>query len=98
MPENPNSPNMRGHDITKSLIEVYSDDDIVVLIAPDDFKLENLILDIVRRHEGINIKELRRIFSGISSEDKIRRAINRLIRKNKIYMDSENGTLYAIEL
>jgi predicted HTH transcriptional regulator len=97
MPRNPDSANMRGFDITRVLTKVYSDDEITVLIAPDDSNLENLILDIVRSNEGISVRELRRMFAGISSEDRIRRAIIRLIRRNKLYMDSESGALYAIE-
>jgi hypothetical protein len=98
MHENPDSQNMRGPDLMKALTKVYVDDEITVLIAPDDASLENLILEIVRSSGGISIRELRRAFSGISSEDKIRRAVNKLVRMNKVYLDGENGTLYPVEL
>jgi|GEM_PF-791451 hypothetical protein len=100
MQNDPDSRDMRGFNITRLLPKIYADDEITVLIAPDDKSLENLILEIVKSSgsNGINMKELRRRFSGISSEDKIRKAVYKLVRENKVYVDSENGTLYPIEL
>lgn len=102
MPDNPDTIKMRGEqlDVSQFLQKIYMDEEIVVAIAPDDTSLERLILDIVKERGRITFKELRSMFSGISSEDKIKRAISKLASRNRVYLDmGEDGvTIYPVEL
>jgi len=82
----PDSAKMRGDQwsILQRLPKVYVDEEVEVAIAPDDSSLEWLVLNIVRDRGSVTFKELKALFSGVSSEDKIKRVVSRLAAKNKI--------------
>jgi len=100
MESDPDLAKMRGDQwsILQQLPKVYVDEEVEVVIAPDDNNLEWLVLNIVRDRGSVTFKELKALFSGISSEDKIKRVVSRLAAKNKIYVDYENRTIYPAEL
>jgi len=100
MNNDPDSAKMRGDQwsVLQRLPKVYVDEEVEVVIAPDDNNLEWLVLSIVRDRGSVTFKELKALFSGLSSEDKIKRVVSRLAAKNKIYIDDENGVIYPAEL
>ncbi len=87
----------RSNNFNLKLAKIYEDDDIAVTVAPNDHELETIILNIVRERGSTGLSELKNMFSGIVSEDKLRRTLNKLAQNNKIHMD-KNGLLYPAEI
>lgn len=64
------------------LEKLYEDEDVIVMKAPSDQELEELVLDIIkRRGKPVSWKELREIFSGLAGEDRLRKALANLIER-----------------
>ena len=60
--------------------KIYEDSDVVVLIAPRDEELGDVIIDTIReKGRPMTWEELRDEFSGIAGEDRLRKALNRLV-------------------
>ncbi len=60
--------------------KIYEDSDVVVLIAPRDEELGDVIVDTIReKGRPMTWEELRDEFSGIAGEDRLRKALNRLV-------------------
>ncbi len=60
--------------------KVYEDQDVVVTIAPRDEELGNVIVDTIReKGRPMTWEELREEFSGIAGEDRLRKALNKLV-------------------
>ncbi|MFN4046143.1 MAG: ArsR family transcriptional regulator [Acidilobaceae archaeon] len=87
----------RSSSFNLRLAKIYEDDDITVAIAPNEHELETIILNIVRERGSIDFKELKCSFSGIVSEDKLKRTLSRLAQNNKIHIDKD-GLLYLAEI
>ncbi len=88
--------NEREH-ITKNLKVVYEDPEIVVYTAPTEDELKEILLDLLYKHERMNIRELHSYLSGLASEDKIRYALNSLMKENLVVVDRE-GYYYPASL
>ncbi len=62
---------------------VYEDNDVIVAIAPRDEELGSVIVDTIReKGRPMTWEELREEFSGIAGEDRLRKALNRLVDTN----------------
>ncbi|MCY0859518.1 MAG: hypothetical protein OWQ54_03725 [Sulfolobaceae archaeon] len=75
--------------VEKRLRVIYSDKDVVVVTAPNEDELKQIILDLLN-DKPMNLKELHNVLSGIASEDKIRKALSDLAEKG-IIMLLEDG-------
>jgi hypothetical protein len=53
---------------------LHEDDDIVLMTAPNEDQLMEIIYDLIRE-KPMNLREIHAILSGIASEDKIRHAL-----------------------
>ncbi|EZQ06819.1 MULTISPECIES: hypothetical protein [Acidianus] len=71
------------NDVENKLKVVYSDKDIVVMTAPNEEELKQILLDLLSE-KAMNLKELHSKLSGIASEDKIRRALADLSEKGRV--------------
>ncbi|MEB3816418.1 MAG: ArsR family transcriptional regulator [Desulfurococcales archaeon] len=83
-------------DVTNNLRVVYEDPDVIVYTAPNEEELKEILLDLLRKHDRMNIRELHSYLSGLASEDKIRYALNELIKENKVVVDRQ-GYYYLAE-
>lgn len=64
---------------------IYEDEDIVVMQAPDDKGLENLVISIIaKKGRPMSWKELRKELSGLAGEDRLRKIITNLIERDVI--------------
>lgn len=77
-------------DTTTSKIEnklkvLYSDKEVIVMTAPNEEELKQILLDLLEE-KPMNLKELHSYLSGIASEDKIRKALSDLAEKNMVTM------------
>ncbi|BDC19897.1 hypothetical protein [Acidianus sp. HS-5] len=70
-------------DVENKLKVVYSDKDVVVMTAPNEEELKQILLDLLTE-KPMNLKELHNKLSGIASEDKIRRALAGLTEKGQV--------------
>jgi len=70
-------------EVIENLEKLYEDDEIVVLAAPDDSELEKLILNILKE-KRMKFKELKEAFSATAGEDRLRRAILKLMEEHRI--------------
>jgi len=84
-------------EITRSLTVIYEDDDIVVYTAPNEDELKNILLDLLGKYQKMSIRDLHKHLSGLASEDKIRYALNELMKENKVVVDKQ-GFFYPAEL
>ena len=76
------------------LKKLYEDDEVVVLVAPIEYQLREIILNLLREQPR-TVRELHEILSGLASEDKIRYALNKLIEEGLVEGDDE-GRYYAL--
>ncbi|AWR97785.1 hypothetical protein DFR86_09650 [Acidianus sulfidivorans JP7] len=72
-----------SEEVENKLKVVYSDKDIVVMTAPNEEELKQILLDLLSE-KPMNLKELHSKLSGIASEDKIRRALASLSEKGQV--------------
>ncbi|RLG83482.1 MAG: ArsR family transcriptional regulator [Thermoprotei archaeon] len=70
------------------LRKIYEDDDIVLMTAPNEDELIDIILDLLRERP-MNLREIHAILSGLASEDKIRKALITLMSNGIITMNSD---------
>jgi predicted transcriptional regulator len=75
------------------LPKLYEDDEVIVVVAPNEVQLRDIILRLLRE-KPMTIKELHSILSGLASEDKIRYALNELMEEGVVVSDDE-GRYYA---
>ncbi len=78
------------------LSKIYEDDEVVVIIAPTEPELKNIIVNLLRK-QPMTIKELHEILSGLASEDKIRHALNELMEEGIVH-NSEDGRYFAASM
>ncbi|UXD21488.1 hypothetical protein IPA_04780 [Ignicoccus pacificus DSM 13166] len=71
-------------EVIEHLEKLYEDDEIVVLAAPDDAELERLILNILKE-KRMKFKELKEAFSATAGEDRLRRALLKLMEEGRVY-------------
>jgi len=83
-------------EITSNLRVVYEDPEVIVYTAPNEEELKEILLNLLRRYEKMNIRELHSFLSGLASEDKIRYALNELMKENKVIVDRQ-GYYYLAE-
>ncbi len=62
---------------------LHEDDDIVLMTAPNEEQLMEIIYELVSE-KPMNLREIHLILSGTASEDKIRRALTLLADKGMI--------------
>ncbi|BCS94230.1 hypothetical protein L3N51_01126 [Metallosphaera sp. J1] len=70
-------------EVESKLKVVYSDKDVVVMTAPNEEELKQILLDLLTE-KPMNLKELHSKLSGIASEDKIRRALASLSENRQV--------------
>ncbi len=59
---------------------VYEDQEVIVAVAPRDDELGDVIIDVIKeKGRPMTFEELVKEFSGIAGEDRLRRALNRLV-------------------
>jgi len=64
---------------------LYEDDEIVVMKAPHDDELVELVYEfIAEKKRPVTWKELREAFSGIAGEDRLRKALHVLREQGRI--------------
>ena len=71
--------------VDRKLKILYEDNDIIVVIAPHEDELENIVIDILKGHDGaLSVKEIHSYLEAIASEEKIRKTLYRLVSKGKV--------------
>ncbi|MCD6340940.1 MAG: ArsR family transcriptional regulator [Desulfurococcales archaeon] len=75
---------------------VYEDSEVVVVRAPTEDQLIKIITDLLR-DKPMTVKELHSILSGLASEDKIRRALTRLVNDGRAIV-SHDGRFSIVGL
>jgi len=67
---------------------VYEDPEVLVVTAPNEDELRNIILNLLRE-KPMTVKEIHAILAGIASEDKIRRSLLRLSEEGMVVLDED---------
>ncbi len=75
---------------------VYEDSEVVVVRAPTEDQLINIITDLLK-DRPMSVKELHSILSGLASEDKIRKALIKLVNVGRVYV-LEDGRFTIVGL
>ncbi|MDP8002601.1 MAG: hypothetical protein ACP5I6_02745 [Caldisphaera sp.] len=83
--------------ISDNLSVIYEDVDLVVYTAPNEEELKDILLDLLRKNGKMSIKDFHKYLSGLASEDKIRYALNELLRDEIVIIDRQ-GYFYSMEL
>ncbi len=70
---------------------LYEDDELVVMKAPHDDELVELVYNFIRQKgRPVTWKELRETFSGIAGEDRLRKALHKL-REEGLIVELRGG-------
>ncbi len=77
-----------------SLSILYEDMDLVVMTAPNEDELRDILLRLLKDGPQ-TIRQLHSYLSGLASEDKIRRALNTLIEERKVDYDKQGRYFLA---
>ncbi len=77
-----------------SLSVLYEDTDLVVMTAPNEDELRDILLKLLKDGPQ-TIRQLHSYLSGLASEDKIRRALNTLIEERKVDYDKQGRYFLA---
>jgi len=72
------SVNSKRKEIESKLEVVYDDDELVVMIAPEEDELKNVIIDLLKERP-MDIKEIHSVLTNLASDEKIRKALNELV-------------------
>ncbi len=83
--------------VSSSLSRVYEDSEVIVYTAPNEDELKNILLNLLRRNHRMSVKDFHKYLSGLASEDKIRYALNELLKEDLVTMDKQ-GYFYLTEL
>jgi len=76
---------------------VYEDPDVVVVRAPTEDQLISILTNLLR-DKPMSVKELHSFLSGLASEDKIRRALTKLVNEGRAYvLDDGRFTIVGLE-
>jgi len=75
---------------------VYEDSDIVVVRAPTEDQLVSILANLLHERP-MSVKELHSFLSGLASEDKIRRALTKLVNEGRVYV-LEDGRFTIVGL
>ena len=78
------------------LRKVYEDPEVIVVTAPNEEQLKEIILNLIRERP-MTVKEIHAILAGIASEDKIRKSLMRLAERGLVTMD-EDGRYHPVGL
>lgn len=73
---------------------VYEDSDIIVFRAPNEDQLLEILKNLLRERP-MTVKELHAYLSGLASEDKIRKALIRLVNDGKAYVMNDGRFVIA---
>ena len=85
-----------GIDKKLGLKVVYEDPDVVVVRAPTEDQLISILINLLR-DKPMSVKELHTFLSGLASEDKIRRALTKLVNEGRAYV-LEDGRFTIVGL
>lgn len=78
----------QAQEVELSLRVIYEDPEIVVITAPNEDELRDIVLNMLR--EGPKtLKEMHGKLAGIASEDKIRRCVIRLMDEGIVVADED---------
>jgi hypothetical protein len=75
---------------------VYEDSDVVVIRAPNEDELLKILTGLLK-DKPMSVKELHSLLSGLASEDKIRRALTKLVNDGRAYV-LEDGRFTIVGL
>lgn len=71
--------------VINRLEKLYEDDDVVVVKAPDDKKLVELIVDIIKRKgKPVSWSEFREALTGLAGEDRLRKTLAELVERGVV--------------
>mgnify|MGYP001772554630 CR=1 FL=1 len=65
---------------------VYDDDEITVVIAPEENELKNVIINLLKE-KPMDVKEIHNILTNLASDEKIRKALYELADEGKVVED-----------
>jgi superfamily II helicase len=83
-----NSEKLEDVEDTVTLKVLYEDPDIVVVTAPNEDELREIVLNMLK--EGPKtLKDMHSRLAGIASEDKIRRCLVRLMDEGMVIVDDD---------
>jgi len=78
--------NKKRKEIEESLEVVYEDDEVTVVIAPEEDELKKVIIDLLRE-KPMDVKEIHSILTNLASDEKIRKALYELAEEGKVIED-----------
>jgi len=78
--------NKKRKEIEESLEVVYDDDEVTVVIAPEEDELKRVIIDLLRE-KPMDVKEIHSILTNLASDEKIRKALYELAEEGKVVED-----------
>jgi len=81
--------NKKRKEIEDNLEVVYDDDEVTVVVAPEEDELKNVILNLLRE-KPMDVKEIHNVLTNLASDEKIRKALYELADEGRVVEDRKS--------
>ena len=81
--------NKKRKEIEENLEVVYDDDEVTVVVAPEEDELKNVIINLLRE-KPMDVKEIHNVLTNLASDEKIRKALYELADEGRVVEDRKS--------
>ena len=81
--------NKKRKEIEENLEVVYDDDEVTVVVAPEEDELKNVIINLLKE-KPMDVKEIHSVLTNLASDEKIRKALYELADEGKVIEDRKS--------
>jgi len=81
--------NKKRKEIEDNLEVVYDDDEVTVVVAPEEDELKNVIINLLRE-KPMDVKEIHNVLTNLASDEKIRKALYELADEGRVVEDRKS--------
>lgn len=78
--------NKKRKEIEDNLEVVYDDEEVTVVIAPEEDELKKVIVDLLKE-KPMDVKEIHSVLTNLASDEKIRKALYELAEQGRVIED-----------
>ena len=84
-------------EIEQKLEVVYDDDELTVVIAPEEDELKEVILNLLKE-KPMDVKEIHSVLTNLASDEKIRKALYELAEEGIVVEDKKTKKFMLVGL
>lgn len=76
-------------EIEENLEVVYDDDEVTVVVAPEEDELKDVIINLLKE-KPMDVKEIHNVLTNLASDEKIRKALYELAEEGRVIEDRKS--------